>query len=849
MSSQDDQPLRKTRNKRACDICRFKRNRCSGGQPCDGCRDFGLTCTYDIPQKKRGPAPKKKIAGLPYRLDRIDRLSGLLAPDIPSVSSGSVSGPSSTDSASQEPEDELHSIEAYFITRVRNLTTNSTVYFGPSSTGGACFVQENPRFRSGMISFSLPNVAGGHVNTLPQDQALPFSHHITYSLIGVYFEHIAPYLPLIDKAQFYAELEQPSYSEPFSLLVWTMCTIVSLQTTNMAEWGIHADIYTIRKYLSNHCYDLIARYHDCLELNMIQSLYLWAIICTSPSQTIRPNTHQLLATVRAMVVELGFHLSPKIRGLNLSVTEHRIQNSAFFCMYITERYGSLVTGRHALIQDHMWDMSLLDDHFDHDHYHDLIIHVKLSRIMGDLTDLMNNPNPMSLSAKKQKARAILESLQVWLAGLPIRLRLEPNGRWTFHHHFYLVYNSLNILAQRIAVGIHSASALESAHAIVRCLRRLPRDIMNQPFQSKNMIFFLPATHFFSSTAAILFLDIILEFQRTNPAVTSEIVQAISELNEVLGFLSQYSTALSQWLRGMINDFINWHYVCRRSITDGQIPTSTPFEHSDVSVDIVSSIGFGPTASHAMSVDINTTLEASFGAVTAEVIASTVAGSSPLLPSMIPPLRSSPEGQASNWAQPQASMGFSAAPIQNSTSVFPSDASGASIHPQLGHFTHDTLNSTFAPSLGSLGAGTLPQTGTPIDAGLLGLSSAHLDSMVLTALSGSVGPGSGRQPPNGPPNPNSNPVMNASFDLRSGLDRRLGDLNLNLNLHLNPGLNPGLSFNPDPSAGRDGGGNTDTGVNASTGASRSVGLEATQLAFDEHLVRAFAESSRGPFSYN
>jgi hypothetical protein len=43
--------------KNACDICRIKKNKCDGKEPCKLCIKLQTNCIYR-PHKKRGPKPK-----------------------------------------------------------------------------------------------------------------------------------------------------------------------------------------------------------------------------------------------------------------------------------------------------------------------------------------------------------------------------------------------------------------------------------------------------------------------------------------------------------------------------------------------------------------------------------------------------------------------------------------------------------------------------------------------------------------------------------------------------------------------------------------------------------------------
>ncbi|CAG8494458.1 18152_t:CDS:1 [Dentiscutata erythropus] len=45
----------------ACTNCRSKKEKCSGGKPCENCSKRDRPCVYEKSDKKRGPKPKSAI--------------------------------------------------------------------------------------------------------------------------------------------------------------------------------------------------------------------------------------------------------------------------------------------------------------------------------------------------------------------------------------------------------------------------------------------------------------------------------------------------------------------------------------------------------------------------------------------------------------------------------------------------------------------------------------------------------------------------------------------------------------------------------------------------------------------
>ena len=63
-SLEDATTRQKTKVTRACDICKAKKSKCSGEQPCDSCNRRGLSCQYEAVYS-RGRAPPPRRTGTP----------------------------------------------------------------------------------------------------------------------------------------------------------------------------------------------------------------------------------------------------------------------------------------------------------------------------------------------------------------------------------------------------------------------------------------------------------------------------------------------------------------------------------------------------------------------------------------------------------------------------------------------------------------------------------------------------------------------------------------------------------------------------------------------------------------
>lgn len=71
-------PIKRTRAKRSCDLCRKRKTRCNADQqqPCETCKNANVECHFVAEQRKRGPAAA--TSHVQWLEDRINRLEGIL---------------------------------------------------------------------------------------------------------------------------------------------------------------------------------------------------------------------------------------------------------------------------------------------------------------------------------------------------------------------------------------------------------------------------------------------------------------------------------------------------------------------------------------------------------------------------------------------------------------------------------------------------------------------------------------------------------------------------------------------------------------------------------------------------
>ncbi|KAI9207553.1 uncharacterized protein BJ171DRAFT_493008 [Polychytrium aggregatum] len=593
----DAKPAKKTRSKRACDGCRAKRNRCSGGHPCDTCRNLGMPCTYFTPQRKRGPQrrgePGSYLAqsGLPFPSTHMSQPSYAPIGDLANLTNSyaSVSSPESDGGAdgqrnSSSSSDSPLTSETVQqnVCSIHNLNDNSTIYYGPTAIGGAVASTWLPRGPLGIVDISV-RCRTRLFSHLPHAESLPFDRATTQQALDVYFQYIAPSLDMIDQARFYEEFEKDTHSEPFSLLVWTMCLYVILEPNLYHEAGV-VDIAGARLRLMDHCFTEISKLYHHPNFRVLQCLVLMTAISFHSGNLMSLKSRFYTDLAWTIIVELGLHLNiDQVRNPPPSTAEKREHRATFFVLYILDRFKQLVCGRPSVIHDEAWDVSFLDEVYD-ETYTDLTIYVRLSRIGGRLTNMLVSPN-YSPSQRKKLSFEIAQDLQKWLSSLPAQYR-HPNSYKVFNlsHHLHAYYHTLNILAQKVMSPRPNFSAIDSAQKIVTCLKYLPRlkntDCTEAPGGQRTAedmyrqsYFQIPGFAHFSMTAGTVLLELIMDSPNQLSVLTA--------LNEIVLTMESLGTALSYCLRGAIYQFIQWNSIYLKSL-EATAAERSPGVHADSS---------------------------------------------------------------------------------------------------------------------------------------------------------------------------------------------------------------------------------------------------------------------------
>ncbi|KAI9096936.1 fungal-specific transcription factor domain-containing protein [Phlyctochytrium arcticum] len=688
-------PLRRTRSTRACDTCRRKRTKCSGGRPCEGCIAFGLPCAYTAPQRKRGPpkraeASKSQQSTLGERLRTVESLlSGLIhgggplskqahAISISSASAASIAAAAAAVAAASSPDgtakvatpsvlagtkrrnggerkprarsgsdlarstSEMSEEEDYYygpegqeeqedeedeqqdedddenelgdfdndgndgnddgensdnadggggfrgialaihrprgrevataiatsldevtspvegppepgptfcqvpwragvtvsdpdskivlqnpndeqliahrfnnsagnITILEDVVTDTVLFYGSTCTSNTNALRESPRFNDGIMSIALRSDVVP-ANTVVSLDSPPCSPDLVYHLVSIYFTHVHPYLPMVDRVAFTRQLKEKQ-TEHFSLLLNSMCALVTQQTRSLSAWGISSSSELHRAFFER-ARALLGKQFDWPHVHNVQALLLLTLVGAGTNTN--AASYQYIGIAHRHAIELGMHRNlEKLNhpGLDKSMKEQ--MRATWFCLYILDRYTGVHQGRPFAINDDDWDTPLPRQQ-DSPDLARMVRHVTLCSILGKIANYVNRPTigRKSRSSRELIVREIDGELEQWQSTLPVELQADPpraSGSWSFHHHMRVMYHTAVILLHRIATGRFDDSCVASAIAIRQTLEALPTYTPSSSSADPyTYVFVMPIVVYAGLTASTLFLDLILD---------------------------------------------------------------------------------------------------------------------------------------------------------------------------------------------------------------------------------------------------------------------------------------------------------------------------------------------------
>ncbi|KAJ3044164.1 hypothetical protein HK097_001556, partial [Rhizophlyctis rosea] len=402
------------------------------------------------------------------------------------------------------------------ITIVEDVATDTVLFFGSTSTSNTSAWRQSPRFSDGVMSISLSSDATP-VNIQPLD-APPCSPELLHHLVSLYFQHHHPYFPMIDRMRFLRQLKEKR-SEHFSFLLNSMCALVTQQHPSLLKWGVPS-VTALHNSFFAQARVLLGKIFDWPHINNIQGLLLLALVGMGTNRN--ASSYHYIGIAHRQSVELGMHRNlDNVRLGGLGERMKETMRATWFCLYILDRYVGVVEGRPFAVDDEDWDTPLPRQEEDGE-VDRMIRHVALCSILGRIANHVNRPARPDRPSKSEIANELASELDQWHQLLPPELAAVPSktdngGKWTFHHHLFVMYHTTVILLERMRTGRFGRGGLGSAEVIESVLESLPSKHTpssstptSSAQQDPPFVFVMPVVVYAGLTASTLFLDLVLE---------------------------------------------------------------------------------------------------------------------------------------------------------------------------------------------------------------------------------------------------------------------------------------------------------------------------------------------------
>ncbi|KAJ3282831.1 TP53 regulating kinase, partial [Borealophlyctis nickersoniae] len=326
---------------------------------------------------------------------------------------------------------------------IREPDSKEAVYLGVS-TFEQSLRQLPIRAEKGVFTLSFVDDTRPHRTYTQQElESLPASPELVRHLVDLYFTHMHPFFPMLNKDSFMKRLNEHKVngtisSLSFSLLLNALLALVSQYTMRLEGWGVQSsDLHN----------DFLERAKALLHYNF-----------DFPS----------LRTIQALILLTLFGFG----GRRLAAWTY-VGMAVRMAHDILDRNISIATGRPLIINDEDWDTPwpTASGPEDAENVANLIRLVSLCSIIGRICRYSN-------AVIRPDRRAFLADVQAqlsrWYADLPPNMQIGPGETWGPGTFVCLVYHVTVILFHRVAYNdVDDAQCVASATEMTNILRILP----------------------------------------------------------------------------------------------------------------------------------------------------------------------------------------------------------------------------------------------------------------------------------------------------------------------------------------------------------------------------------------
>ncbi|CZR52324.1 uncharacterized protein PAC_02201 [Phialocephala subalpina] len=363
---------------RACDVCKLRKLRCTGTQPCSRCLSHGLPCEYNSEHRRGVPASPEPITTTPVRDNRpqssLLRESQRLSPSRPSEPPVALELPSNpnrlqdSSRSSQEPEEtrlDGHYIGPTsgiaFLDRAQRrfkqdfVATNSSAHDGTTSS------------HSSIFSFG----DGQYPKASPSDLVLPSRQHLKY-LFDKYFDFAMPTYRFLHRQTTETWLnlfcnEYDGVAHPSAQLSHAKAAVVLLilATSTLyggggggSEDGVDGDEYERSWTFYSAAEARMMNETGPVRMESVQARLASSLYLLGSSRI--NQAWYTFGTTSQMILALGLHrkkFSQSPRTSNASI-EAETRRQVFWGAYTLDKYLSVILGRPRVFRDEDTDQPL-----------------------------------------------------------------------------------------------------------------------------------------------------------------------------------------------------------------------------------------------------------------------------------------------------------------------------------------------------------------------------------------------------------------------------------------------------------------------------------------------------------
>ncbi|KAH6689747.1 fungal-specific transcription factor [Plectosphaerella plurivora] len=433
----------------ACRRCHSRKVKCSGGHPCQNCRQAGKGAECSYPRRNRQvKVAQSYIDGL---LDEIQRLK---AQSPPALATPGLTVPLSTTTCVASANDPLRTFTATSSRRpsidsgdaARNVTldvrpwfVNTNVFDTPILIGEAADAAFATRFRQAISDPAAPqhkhiprvNYATDRQLMLLADSDVQWpSPSRCRFLIEVALKYLCRSYHVVRRTAVMENLEQSVHNPAWGDSIqrckfWALFAVGELYSTRSASDKDFPGMAYFAKAAR-----ILGNSHErpnveSVEIRLILSFYSLAL-------NRRYSAYALSGTAMRMVIVMGLHLNiPVSQMSDPAVREHR--RRVFWTAYIFDRMWASKLGHPPAIQDDDIDVDLpsnppLDPAVAGD-FADAEYYIASLRLAGVITRVIRSiysrrNQGTTLSTRVQQA---LKDLRAWVEELPGHLHVDAQG--------------------------------------------------------------------------------------------------------------------------------------------------------------------------------------------------------------------------------------------------------------------------------------------------------------------------------------------------------------------------------------------------------------------------------------